>query len=103
MAKWVSDTDLFLAGRVYDVAAIAKHCGCALADKCWPVLLSSKQGDLRMTLCPDSSNHGGINAKKHKAPTKFDRAHIEKTYSQLASITQREKAGWKPASKKSKK
>ena len=48
-------------------------------------------------------NHGGINAKKHKAPTKFDRAHIEKTYSQLASITQREKAGWKPASKKSKK
>ena len=103
LAKWVSDTDLFLAGRVYDVAAIAKHCGCALADKCWPVLLSSKQGDLRMTLCPDSSNHGGINAKKHKAPTKFDRAHIEKTYSQLASITQREKAGWKPASKKSKK
>jgi len=67
------------------------------------VLLSSKEGDAKLELCPDFSNHGGMSSKMHTAPKKFNRQNITKLYGEVATPKQYTEAGWKQPSKSPKK
>ena len=99
LAKVLKDGKLFLANRVYDLEGIAKELKCKVEDKCWPVLLSSKSGNLALTLCPHYQSHGGMNGKFHTAPSGFDREKLSKKYSEPATPAQAKEAGWNKKAK----
>ena len=94
LTKDLGDDKLFIAGTVFDVAGIAKHCGCQVKDKCWRVLLSTKEGEDKLVLCSDPAKHGGINSKMHTAPPKFKRQQMQSMFSSVATNGQLAQAGW---------
>ena len=66
------------------------------------MLLSSKEGDAKLELCPDPNEHGGLNSRVHTAPKKFNRQKMHSTFGEVATPAQMKEAGWSSA-KKSKK
>jgi len=90
IVKVLPNDQLYIAGSVYNLAAIAKkykttvnaHC------YCWPVILSSKSGNAHLSLCSNHVAHGDMNSKMHKAPANFDLSHI-RDYVQQATPEQR--------------
>ena len=94
LAVYLDAKTLFLAGRVYDLEAIAAKYNVKVKDKCWPVLLSTKEGDAKLGLCLHPDTHGGLDDKAHTPPQNFDRAAVASEFSQPASAEQLKKAGW---------
>ena len=91
------------AAKEYATEGIAKACGCKQGDKCWPVLLSSKEGAAALELCPEPQAHGGIKSKKHTAPQGFSRKQMTEKHSEPATAEQKKEAGWKTLSNKAQK
>ena len=93
-ATVLSPTSLFLCGFVYDVGAIAAASKCNVEDKCWPVLLTTKEGEAALQLCPDLGAHGGVDSDCHTAPSGFKAGAMRKSHSKKATPTQCKAAGW---------
>ena len=90
-------THLFLAGWIYDLAAIAKFSKVKVDERCWSVLLSTKTNPLH--LCPAPAQHGGASSKMHTAPAAFEAAglsEIHRRFAVRASVAQAKRAGWTP-------
>ena len=85
---------LFLAGWVYDLPAIAKACRVKVADRCWVVILSTK--DNALSLCPSAAAHGGAKSAMHTPPEGFNRSEIHRRFAKRASVGQAKQANWVP-------
>ena len=70
----------------------------ALADYCWPVLLTTKQGGDSLTVCPSfgTDGHTSLKSTCHCKPKGWKAATIEKKFSVKAAPVagdKRKKAG----------
>ena len=84
--------DLMLGGDVYDIDKIAAKYSLGRADKDWPVLLSSKPGAAKLTLCPcpqHSAHRGGLSAPAHTAPPGWDPDFNNKNFKREATAAER--------------
>ena len=92
--------DLMLGGRVYDLIKISGKFGMRPADKCWPVLLSSKPGNAKLALCPCAGDaaHATLGAPAHTSPAGWSVDDITNSFSRLATSAERSNAGTAPAS-----
>ena len=84
---------LFLAGWVYDVAAIAAHYRTTVDAHCWPVILSTKSDDTILLVCP---HHIDLGLPGHSFATLsgFNREHVKTSFSIRATKTQFSTAKW---------
>ena len=94
LAKYLQEDKLFLAGRTYDLAGIAKHFKTSVSAHCWPTLLTNKKGVAALALCPEPSKHGGLNSKMHTPPDGWSATVALEKYSEPASNAQKRAAGW---------
>ena len=103
VALYLSDTALFLAGKVYNTESLAEACGVPQESRCWCKLLCNlPSSEEAMALCPDPIKHGGPSSKMHTAPAKFSLA-LAKQHSQAATPDQCTEAGWRGNKKQKKK
>ena len=95
LAMTMSNGKLMLAGRVYDVPAIARHFKLTPASKCWPVLLSTKAGPAAMSLCPfhTTAEHANINTTMHTPPIGWDLAAVSRQFSVPGTVAERKQCG----------
>ena len=96
--KMLDEDTLFLAGRVYDIAGVAKELKVDKKKFCWARLFTTKQGADADAICTDKSH----DAAAHKPPSKFNREALAKKYSSKATAEQCKAAGWFTLSKKAK-
>eukprot|EP00965_Chrysotila_dentata_P092704 3059904-Pleurochrysis_carterae.AAC.1 len=64
-----------IGGRhVFDVSTIAERFKVAVADKCWPTLLSTKTPPHNASLCPSPSaqGHDSPTTSAHTLPANYD-------------------------------
>jgi hypothetical protein len=95
MAYTISPQEVFSCGTVFKVEEIAKHYKMSPPDQyCWPVLLSKKKGNAALSLCPEHGTHGGLKAKVHQRPSKFDLNHIYKNFTRKPTKDENADAGW---------
>ena len=94
--KMLDENTLFLAGRVYDIAGVAKELKVDKKKFCWARLFTTKKGAGAEAICTDKSH----NEAAHKPPPKFNREALAQKYSSKATAEQCKAAGW--FSKKSK-
>ena len=92
----LDENTLFLAGRVYDIAGVAKELKVDKKKFCWARLFTTKKGADAEAICTDKSH----NEAAHKPPPKFNREALAQKYSSKATAEQCKSAGW--FSKKSK-
>jgi hypothetical protein len=76
-----------LGNLVYDIAAIAKHYSMDASKVCWPVLLSTKSGDARLTNCAHwgQAGHDGKASSAHLRPKSFNIDYIVKHFTAKAA------------------
>lgn len=91
LAKMLSDDTLFLARYTFNIKEVAKHCKVKVEDYCWPVLLSTKEGDAALELCPCAQTHS---ADMHTPPNGFNKNAIIKKFGKKATNKQCRQAGW---------
>jgi len=91
----ISNEELWMCGRVYKIDDIANQYKIT-TPKCWPVLLSNKEGAAKLALCPDHAAHGGLKGDMHKRPSNFDLKKIFSEHTRAATKAENDKAGWKP-------
>ena len=92
LVKWLDGNTLFFGGSVFDIAGLSAHCKCKKADKCWPVLLTSKTGANALTVCPNHVAHGDLSSPMHTSPPSFSTSSAQ--FRSSASPEQCKKAGW---------
>ena len=82
LAKYLNGgKSLFLSGRIYDLAKIAKYYDLELTGSsrpCFPVLLSKKEGEARLALCPcfGTAGHESLDSAAHVRPARWNLAKI---------------------------
>ena len=99
LCKCLDSTHLFIAGFVIDTEAAAKEYGVKMTDKCWPVLLSKKEGTQALTLCPEHVKHGGLNKPCHQRPKGFNLDHVYNKFGRKATTEELAAAGWRDSKK----
>ena len=96
----ISPQELFSCGTVFKKEEVAKHYNMGDVSKhCWAVIFSKKKGDAALELCPDHANHGGIKAKCHTRPSKFNLDYVYKNFTRQPTRAENEHADWKPSKK----
>jgi len=94
LASWIEENKtLFHVQRVVDVRKLADKLGVDVSSKCWPVLLSSKQGAAKLEFCCNPKAHGGIHSAAHKAPDKMNKKTINECC-KTASAAILNQQGW---------
>ena len=100
LAKYLhGGASLFLSGRVYDLNKIANRFNLRPTgdDKpCFPVLLSKKEGEARLSLCPcfGKAGHESLGSAAHVRPANFDLAKIGAECSRKASSAECEECNY---------
>ena len=98
--SWITkDKTLFIAGMVIEIADLAKDKGVAVTDKCWPVILSKREGKEALALCPDPTAHGNMGAPCHCRFKGFKLAEVYSKYGRKATNSESQAAGWRDAKK----
>ena len=97
--KTLPSGKLFIAGMVIDTQTIADHFKVKMTDKCWPVLLSKKEGEGRLSLCPDHASHGGVDSLCHVRPKGFSLQKVYEKNGRKATPEEAKDAGWREAKK----
>ena len=86
---------LFFIGFIYNITQLSAHYKLKPSDRCWPVLLSNKEGGSRLSVCHKHAAHGDHTTTMHTCPAGWDvELHREK-FSSRATTAQCKKAGWK--------
>ena len=94
--QWIEpDKSLFIAGMTIDVGKFAKDNGVAVSDKCWPVLLSKRDGKEALALCPDHAAHGNMGAVCHQRFKGFKLSEVYAKYGRKATNEESSAAGWR--------
>ena len=103
LAMPISATEIWVGGVVFKLDKIAQHYKMPHPDQvCWPVLLTKKQGDAALEICPDHAAHGDLKQAVHKRPANFNLDHIYKHFTRGATAAENKAAGWEKPPKKSK-
>ena len=98
--SWVTkDKTLFIAGMCIEVGDLAKDKGIAVGDKCWPVILSKREGKEALALCPDHAAHGNMGAPCHQRFKGFKLSEIYSKYGRKATNSESQAAGWRDSKK----
>ena len=79
VVSWTDATHMRLGHTIYDTGAIADYYSLD-KDHCFPVLLSTKQGNDKHALCAHwgEPGHTSATSEKHVRPKNFDLAYVEK-------------------------
>ena len=94
--NWVKpDETLFIAGMTIDIASICKDKGINVKDKCWPVILSKREGKEALALCPNHATHGNMGQPCHQRFKGFKLAEIYSKYGRKATNAESSAAGWR--------
>ena len=83
-----------MAGMVYDWHAIAKKYNFDPKAKCPSVLLTTKEGEAKLEVCPSCDTHGDLKSNWHTVPKGWNLAQINKDFKHSANSAQKKKAGW---------
>ena len=93
---WVeADKTLFIAGMTIDIESLCKDKGVKVKDKCWPVILSKREGKEAMALCPDHAAHGNMGAACHQRFKGFKLSEVYSKYGRKATNAESSAAGWR--------
>ena len=98
--QWLEpDKTLFIAGMAIDVGQFAKDNKVAVSDKCWPVLLSKREGKEALALCPDHGSHGNMGSACHQRFKGFKLSEVYAKYGRKATNAESSAAGWRDLKK----
>ena len=98
--QWLEpDKTLFIAGMAIDVGQFAKDNKVAVSDKCWPVLLSKREGKEALALCPDHGTHGNMGSACHQRFKGFKLSEVYAKYGRKATNAESSAAGWRDLKK----